>query len=86
MTASARVALVTGAARGHGAAIVRRMVSVGFRVAACDLPSDELHASAANLGEGSVITLGLDVTSADQWSTAVRNTTNRFGAIAGHSE
>ena len=37
-----RVALVTGAARGQGAAIVARLLADGFRVAACDLLVDEL--------------------------------------------
>ena len=32
-----RVALITGAARGQGAAIVKRLHKDGFRVAACDL-------------------------------------------------
>ena len=31
-----QVALVTGAARGQGAAIVARLLADGFRVAACD--------------------------------------------------
>ncbi len=36
-----RVALVTGAARGQGAAIVKRLHKDGFRVAACDVLADE---------------------------------------------
>ena len=40
-----RVALVTGAARGQGAAIVQRLHEDGFRVAACDLLADELNAT-----------------------------------------
>ena len=35
-----RVALVTGAARGQGAAIVRRLRADGIKVAAADLVSD----------------------------------------------
>ena len=37
MTASDRVALVTGARARQGAAIVKRLHADGFRVAACDL-------------------------------------------------
>ena len=43
MTESHRVALVTGAARGQGAAIVARLRADGFKVAACDVAADELH-------------------------------------------
>ena len=39
-----RVALVTGAARGQGAAIVKRLHADGYRVAACDVRDDELKA------------------------------------------
>ena len=42
MTSTDRVALVTGAARGQGAAIVRRLHKDGFRVAACDVLADDL--------------------------------------------
>ena len=46
-----RVALVTGAARGQGAAIVKRLHADGFRVAACDLLVDELTATVDELGD-----------------------------------
>ena len=45
MTEPDRVALVTGAARGQGAAIVQRLRADGFQVAACDLAADELKAA-----------------------------------------
>ncbi len=51
VTSSDRVALVTGAARGQGAAIVKRLRDDGFRVAACDLLVDELTASVDALGD-----------------------------------
>ena len=44
-----RVALVTGAARGQGAAIVKRLLEDGFRIAACDLRIDELRSGVAEL-------------------------------------
>ena len=77
MTSTARVALVTGAARGQGAAIVKRLHADGFRVAACDLLIDELRAS-ANDG---VLAVKLDVTSAPQWDSAVQQTVEEFGAL-----
>ena len=76
-----RVALVTGAARGQGAAIVKRLHKDGFRVAACDLLADDLRATVEALGDSAVIAVPLDVTSADQWAAAVATTVERFGAL-----
>jgi 3alpha(or 20beta)-hydroxysteroid dehydrogenase len=74
------IALVTGAARGQGAAIVRRPHKDGFRVAACDLLVDDVTAVAEALGDA-VIALPLDVTDAAQWATVVASTVERFGAL-----
>ncbi len=78
---SDRVALVTGAARGQGAAIVERLHKDGFRVAACDLLADELAAAVEARGMDGVIAVALDVTSEDQWAAAVNLTIDRFGAL-----
>lgn len=75
-----RVALVTGAARGQGAAIVAKLATDGFRVAATDLMIDELRRSTADLGDA-VIALELDVTSAEQWQRAVRAAVEQFGSL-----
>jgi 3alpha(or 20beta)-hydroxysteroid dehydrogenase len=81
MTGGDRVALVTGAARGQGAAIVRRLHKDGYRIAACDLLVDDLKASVDALGDDSVIAIPLDVTAADQWAAAVATAVERFGAL-----
>jgi len=75
-----KVALVTGAARGQGAAIVKRLHADGFRVAACDLLVDELNVSVDSLGDG-VVAVELDVTSAHQWDSAVRRTVEELGSL-----
>ena len=80
MSGTNRVALVTGAARGQGAAIVKRLHTDGFRVAACDLLADDVTAAAEEAGDG-VIAVPLDVTDAGQWSAAVAQTVARFGAL-----
>jgi 3alpha(or 20beta)-hydroxysteroid dehydrogenase len=73
MTA-ARVALVTGAARGQGAAIVKRLRKDGFRVATCDLLTSDVS-------DENVIAIKLDVTDADQWAAAVATTVDHFGGL-----
>lgn len=81
MSTANRVALVTGAARGQGAAIVARLIADGFRVAATDVVVDELRAGVAGFGDAA-IAIGLDVTSADQWQAAVDATVRRFGVLS----
>ncbi len=81
MTSADRVALVTGAARGQGAAIVMRLRDDGFRVAACDLLVDELKASVDALDDPAVMAVPLDVTSAEQWDAAVATAVQRFGSL-----
>ncbi|MCT7659349.1 SDR family NAD(P)-dependent oxidoreductase [Mycobacterium deserti] len=80
MTGSQRVALVTGAARGQGAAITKRLRADGFQVGACDVRMDELRTSIADLGDD-VIAVELDVTSPEQWKTAVCEIVERFGTL-----
>ena len=74
-----RVALVTGAARGQGAAIVKRLHSDGFRVAACDVRDDELKASIDGLDNA--VAVRLDITSEQRWTTAVSEIVERFGGL-----
>jgi 3alpha(or 20beta)-hydroxysteroid dehydrogenase len=74
-----RVALVTGAARGQGAAIVKRLHADGYRVAACDVRAEELAASVDGLD--GVVAVPLDVTSEEHWNAAVREVVERFGSL-----
>jgi 3alpha(or 20beta)-hydroxysteroid dehydrogenase len=75
-----RVALVTGAARGQGAAIVKRLHADGYRVAACDVRDDELKASID--GVDGVLAVHLDVTAEDEWTAAVGEVAERFGSLS----
>jgi 3alpha(or 20beta)-hydroxysteroid dehydrogenase len=81
VTSTERVALVTGAARGQGAAIVKRLHKDGFRVAACDLLVDDLNAEVDALGDDAVIAIPLDVTSQEQWDATVTQVVHRFGSL-----
>jgi 3alpha(or 20beta)-hydroxysteroid dehydrogenase len=75
------VALVTGAARGQGAAIAQRLRADGFAVAAADWHTDELDAWVRDAGSDKLIAIPLDVTSPDQWDAAVTAVANRFGCV-----
>jgi len=77
-----RVALVTGAARGQGAAIVARLAKDGFRIAACDVLAGELADTVGALASDAVIAIELDVTSPDRWSAAIDQIIDRFGALS----
>ncbi|GFG71641.1 SDR family NAD(P)-dependent oxidoreductase [Mycolicibacter senuensis] len=77
----ARVALVTGAARGQGAAIVERLRADGFAVAACDVDEAGLDSRITAGTDDALIGIPLDVTSRPQWDAAVAATVERFGSL-----
>ena len=75
-----KVALISGAARGMGAAAARRLVAEGARVVVGDILEDEGKATADALGEAARF-VRLDVTSADEWVEAVALAEREFGAL-----
>jgi len=77
-----KVALVTGAARGQGAALVKRLRADDFQVAAADLRIDELRAAVDALDDPGVLAVELDVTSEHLWSAAVAQAVERFGGLS----
>lgn len=79
---SQRVALVTGAARGQGWAIVERLRAGGFLVAACDVNTAELGAAVDAVHDDAVIAVPLDVTSPSGWDEAVATIVERFGSLS----
>ena len=79
-----RVAFITGAARGMGAAEAARFLEEGARVVLADVLTDELAATTAALERdypGNVHSITLDVTSDDGWHDAIASTIDRFGDL-----
>lgn len=74
-----KVALVTGAARGLGAIVGRRLHEAGAQVVFADVRDEEGRALAASLGERAHY-VHLDVSSESDWHAAVAGARQRCGA------
>lgn len=75
-----KTALVTGGARGIGAATVRQIVAEGGNVVIGDILDAEGKALAEELGDRAHF-VHLDVTLPEAWEAAVTTTTETYGAI-----
>ncbi len=80
MRLDGKVALITGAARGQGAAHARLFVAEGARVVLADVMDDEGAAVAGALGPAAAYR-HLDVSSQPDWEAAVAEGVARFGGI-----
>jgi len=75
-----KVAIITGAARGQGAAEARLFVAEGARVMLGDVLDAEGEALAGELGEAARYRR-LDVSVEEDWAAAVRETLAAFGRV-----
>ena len=79
----ARVALITGAARGIGLAAARALLAEGARVALCDIDEEPLQAAAAELLQAGlpVKAAKVDVSDHDSIARAVEMTVAAWGQL-----
>ncbi|MGA3489304.1 3-oxoacyl-ACP reductase FabG [Micromonosporaceae bacterium DT55] len=82
MSESARVAIVTGAARGIGAATALRLAADGMAVAVVDIDAAATGETVATIeaAGGRAIGVGADVSDADQVAAAVARVADELGA------
>ncbi len=81
-TAAQRIAIVTGGARGIGAAISKRLASDGYAVAVVDLRESDTAETVAAIHKagGKAVGIGADVSKADEVARAVAETDSTLGA------
>ncbi|MCJ1697916.1 SDR family oxidoreductase [Rathayibacter caricis] len=77
---SKKIILISGGARGMGAAHARLLVARGASVVIGDVLDIEGETLSAELGDRALF-LHLDVTRPEQWAAAVEQTISRFGRI-----
>jgi cyclopentanol dehydrogenase len=79
-----KVALVTGAASGMGAADIQVLAEEGASVVAADINKTALDAVVTELTDTGlrVTAVELDVADAEQWSAAVRTAENTYGPVS----
>ena len=83
MRLEGKVALITGAARGQGAAEASLFAQEGAKVILADVSDPEGIAVAAEIAEagGDAIYVHLDVTDESQWGAAVQSAVTSFGKL-----
>ena len=78
----ARVAVVTGAARGIGYAIARKFLELGYRVALLDIDAANLRRAARRLGRhGTVLAQHCDVADPRQVKASIANVVRRLRRV-----
>jgi len=77
---SGKTAIVSGGARGIGAAVVRRLAAEGAQVVIGDVLDGDGRALAETIGTNAAY-VHLDVTSPPDWSDAFRQAAERFGGV-----
>ncbi|WP_433678631.1 glucose 1-dehydrogenase [Nocardia sp. CA-119907] len=77
-----KTVIITGGARGMGAAFARRLAAEGASVVIADVLADEGKAVAAELGDDALF-VPLDVTDESAWAAVVAEAERTFGPVWG---
>ncbi|MDG0791327.1 SDR family NAD(P)-dependent oxidoreductase [Cohnella ginsengisoli] len=77
----AKVWYVTGASKGLGLSLVRKLIQRGYRVAATSRNIEDLKQAVGEAQEGQFLPLAVDLTQADSIRTSVNKTYEQFGQI-----
>lgn len=80
MRLEGQAAIVTGAARGIGEAIARRLAADGATVMIADIDASEAERAAASIGSGA-LAAQLDVTEPVSWDSVVRTAVDAWGHV-----
>lgn len=75
---SGKVAIITGAAQGMGAAHAKAFIEQGAKVVLTDLNEEKGKAFAAELGENALF-IKQNVVSEEEWATVVAKAEEAFG-------
>jgi len=83
MRLDGKVAIISGGARGMGAAEAKLFAREGAKVVICDVLEDEGRQTEAQINEvgGDAVFVKLDVTSQDEWENAVNIAVERYGKL-----
>lgn len=83
MRLEGKVAIISGGARGMGAAEAKLFAREGAKVIICDVLEDEGRQTEAEINEvgGDAVFVKLDVTSQDEWENVVNTAIERFGKL-----
>ncbi|RJO75123.1 SDR family oxidoreductase [Nocardia panacis] len=83
MSSTQRTAIVTGAARGIGAAIALRLAKDGYAVGVVDLHADKCADTVAAISEmgGRAVAVGADISKPDQAAAAVETIAAQLGGV-----
>ncbi|MDT8409070.1 MAG: SDR family NAD(P)-dependent oxidoreductase [Wenzhouxiangellaceae bacterium] len=79
--ADRKVAVITGAGSGLGAAMSRRFASAGWQVVVTDQHVERAEKVAGELEGSGHLALALDVTEAEQWRELAESVESRFGRV-----